>query len=266
MDFIQICEYNGEAVTTSRAVAEQFGKQHKHVIRDIENIISQLRNEPSDLETEPTQPNFGLSNPETDTQTAEFAERNFFLSEYTDGSGKKNKQYILTRDGFTLLAMGFTGAKALQFKVAYINAFDRMESIINGEARLETTKRETLGSIERVNGFTDASGAFSDIVTESLEALRTAYESGRVTLRRKQHPEEYTEREAGIYDTHTIAVYTTTLYQLYSEAVSSPLPFNIWIGIMKKELEPKRTSKATRHRSSLVTTIERAGFNPNNSR
>lgn len=262
MDFIQICEYNGEAVTTSRAVAEQFGKQHKHVIRDIENIISQLRNEPSDLETEPTQPNFGLSNPETDTQTAEFAERNFFLSEYTDGSGKKNKQYILTRDGFTLLAMGFTGAKALQFKVAYINAFDRMESIINGEARLETAKRETLGSIERVNGFTDASGTFSDIVTESLEALRTAYESGRVTLRRKQHPEESTENEAGIYDAYTIKVYTMPLYKLYSEAVSSPLPFNIWISIMKKELEHQR-----RHtRSSLITTIERAGFNPNNSR
>ena len=265
MDFIQICEYNGEAVTTSRAVAEQFGKQHKNVIQSIEEIISQLnglKNQPVNPEINVTGLKNQLSNPETDTQTAEFAERNFFLSEYTDGSGKKNKQYILTRDGFTLLAMGFTGAKALQFKVAYINAFDRMESIINGEARLETAKRETLGSIERVNGFTDASGTLSDIVTESLEALRTAYESGRVTLRRKQHPEESTENEAGIYDTYTIKMYTMTLYKLYSEAVSSPLPFNIWIGIMKKELNSQK-----RHsRSSLVTTIERAGFNPNNSR
>ena len=251
MDFIQICEYNGEAVTTSRAVAEQFGKRHDNVVRDIEEIISQL----SHLKIED-------ANPETDTQTAEFAERNFFLSEYTDIQGKPRKQYILTRDGFTLLAMGFTGAKALQFKVAYINAFDRMESIINGEARLETAKRETLGSIERVNGFTDASGTFSDIVTESLEALRTAYESGRVTLRRKQHPEESTENEVGIYDTYTIKMYTMPLYKLYSEAASSPLPFNIWIGIMKKELNAQK-----RHsRSSLVTTIERAGFNPNNSR
>ena len=177
MDFIQICEYNGEAVTTSRAVAEQFGKQHKNVIQSIEEIISQL----SHLKIEDANPEINvtglknqLSNPETDTQTAEFAQKNFFLSEYTDGSGKKNKQYILTRDGFTLLAMGFTGAKALQFKVAYINAFDRMESIINGEARLETAKRETLGSIERVNGFTDASGTFSDIVTESLEDVHNA--------------------------------------------------------------------------------------------
>lgn len=208
MDFIQICEYNGEAVTTSRAVAEQFGKQHKNVIRDIEEIIEQLN-----------RLNFEPVNPEIDTQTAEFAQKNFFLSEYTDPKGETRKQYILTRDGFTLLAMGFTGAKALQFKVAYINAFDRMESIINGEARLETAKRETLGSIERVNGFTDASGAFSDIVTESLEALRTAYESGRVTLRRKQHPEESTEREAGIYDTYTIKMYTMTLYKLYSEEI-----------------------------------------------
>ena len=40
MEFIQICEYKGEAVTTSRAVAEQFGKQHKNVIRDIEEILT----------------------------------------------------------------------------------------------------------------------------------------------------------------------------------------------------------------------------------
>ena len=254
-----VYEYGGEPVTTSRAVAEQFGKEHKHVIQSIESIIAELNG--NRLNFEPVnEPNFRPI--ETNTANREFAARNFFLTEYKDERGRSQKQYILTRDGFTLLAMGFTGAKALQFKVAYINAFDRMESIINGEARLETAKRETLGSIERVNGFTNASGTFSDIVTESLEALRTAYESGRVTLRRKQHPEESTENEAGIYDTYTIKMYTMPLYKLYSEAVNSPLPFNIWIGIMKKELNAQK-----RHsRSSLVTTIERAGFNPNNSR
>lgn len=77
--------------------------------------------------------------------------------------------------------------------------------------------------------------------------------------------QESTENEAGIYDAYTIKVYTMPLYKLYSEAVSSPLPFNIWIGIMKKELEHK-SSKAAQRRSCLITTIERAGFNPNNSR
>ena len=134
MELIQICEYNGEAVTTSRAVAEQFGKQHTHVIRDIEEIISQLSQSKIGL----AEPKIGLSS------TEDFAEHNFIEAEYTDAQGKPRKQYILTRDGFTLLAMGFTGAKAMQFKVAYINAFNRMESIISGENRLGTAKQEAL--------------------------------------------------------------------------------------------------------------------------
>lgn len=92
-------------------MAEQFGKQHKNVIRDIETLISQLKIEPA---------------------TADFAELNFIRIDQPDTQGKPRPAYLLTRDGFTLLAMGFTGAKAVQFKVAYINAFNRMERLIRG--------------------------------------------------------------------------------------------------------------------------------------
>ena len=257
MDFIQICEYNGEAVTTSRAVAEQFGKQHKHVIRDIENIISQLRNEPSDLETEPTQPNFGLSNPEIDTQTAEFAQKNFFLSEYTDGSGKKNKQYILTRDGFTLLAMGFTGAKALQFKVAYINAFNRMESTINGEARLETAKREASRSIEQVNSYAE-SNSLDSVATDSIEAMRTAYNTGLIAFTRKRTGEKSGSGEVvGVYDDFTVSIYTTELHKLYVNHTGNNIPFNVWIGIVKRKLKYQNNH---RDRARLTMSREEANI------
>jgi Rha family phage regulatory protein len=101
-------------LTDSRRVAEYFGKEHRHVTRDIESKIF------SDCDNEFTTSNFGLSS-------------------YTDSTGKKNKMYVMTKDGFLLLAMGFTGKKAMQFKIAYIAAFNKMESFIR---QLATAKAE----------------------------------------------------------------------------------------------------------------------------
>jgi len=91
---------NGQAVTTSRQVAENFGKEHFNVLRDIENIKNGV-----DI-------NF---------------EGYFFESNYKASNGKTNPEYIMNRDGFTLLAMGFTGSDAIQWKVKYIQAFNDME-------------------------------------------------------------------------------------------------------------------------------------------
>ncbi|MCD7878142.1 MAG: Rha family transcriptional regulator [Cloacibacillus porcorum] len=55
-----------------------------------------------------------------------FTERNFASSEYEDSTGRLLPEYLMTRDGFTLLAMGFTGAKALQWKIKYIDAFEKL--------------------------------------------------------------------------------------------------------------------------------------------
>ena len=95
---------DGKAVTTSRKIAEVFGKEHKSVLRTIDS----------------------LEIPE------DFRKRNFAPSGYQaqNGLGKtvNYKMYLITRDGFTLLAMGFTGKKAMQFKLAYIAAFNAMEA------------------------------------------------------------------------------------------------------------------------------------------
>lgn len=91
---------NGAALTNSLLVAEKFGKRHDHVLRDIKNLIDSTQN-------------WGQL---------------FVSTTYTDNSGKSNPMYIINRDGFTLLAMGFTGKKALEFKLQYIEAFNKMES------------------------------------------------------------------------------------------------------------------------------------------
>ena len=88
-----------QLTTTSRLIAEIFEKRHSDVIRAIENLEC----------------------------SQDFTERNFALSDYKDDSGKSNKEYIITKDGFVMLAMGFTGEKAFKFKEQYINAFNSME-------------------------------------------------------------------------------------------------------------------------------------------
>lgn len=107
---------NDTARANSLMVAEYFGKRHADVIRAIERI---------------TDPKNGVSE--------EFAERNFALSKYKDSTGRKLPCYAMTRDGFTLLAMGFTGKRAMQFKEAYIKRFNEMEKFIRTlvEARQE---------------------------------------------------------------------------------------------------------------------------------
>lgn len=93
---------NNRIFTNSLLVAEKFDKQHKHVIESIKRIID----------------------------SADISAQYFVSTTYVDSSGKSNIMYVMNRDGFTLLTMGFTGDKALQFKLDYIEAFNRMEEQI----------------------------------------------------------------------------------------------------------------------------------------
>lgn len=96
---------NDRVVTTSLQVAEYFGKPHYDVLKSIKSLDC------SDL----------------------FRDGNFSLSCYTKKNGNITKSYpmyYMTRDGFTFLAMGFTGKVAAQFKENYINAFNQMEDIL----------------------------------------------------------------------------------------------------------------------------------------
>ncbi|KGQ31902.1 MULTISPECIES: Rha family transcriptional regulator [Gallibacterium] len=100
--FVQIKENN--AVTTSEIVAKVFNKRHSDVLRAIENLIS---NSPDN-----------------------FIERNFaFCFKNNRLQNGKPQPYVeMTKNGFVLLVMGFTGKKAVEFKIAYIEAFDYMQA------------------------------------------------------------------------------------------------------------------------------------------
>lgn len=105
-----------QAVTTRLQVAEVFGKEHKVVLKAIDELKEGVAQNYADL---------------------------FYEDTYIHPQNKqKYRQIIMNRDGFTLLAMGFTGKKALQFKLQYINAFNEMEKTIKEKSvSIPTTKR-----------------------------------------------------------------------------------------------------------------------------
>ena len=104
-----------QALTTSLKVAETFEKKHQHVLRDIDSLKKDVSN-------------FGHMFEETSIK---------------DSYGREQRAYFMNRDGFTLLAMGYTGKKALQFKLKYIEAFNKMEKTIR-EQELPQTPEERL--------------------------------------------------------------------------------------------------------------------------
>jgi Rha family phage regulatory protein len=112
---------HGQAITTSLKVADYFGKRHDIVLRAIKNLDC-----PED---------FRLRN---------FAESQYDVKTPTGGN-KTLPMYTITRDGFALLAMGFTGREAMQWKIAYLEAFNKLEA-----AALEKLKaRKTLPRAQR---------------------------------------------------------------------------------------------------------------------
>ena len=96
-----------EAMVDSRFVADVFEKDHRHVLEAIRNLIC-----------------------EGSGYSSIFRRTNFRQSFYVNGQNKKQPCYVMTRDGFTALVMGFTGARANQFKEAYIRRFNEMEEQI----------------------------------------------------------------------------------------------------------------------------------------
>ena len=92
---------DSQVVTDSRNVAKHFEKQHKDVLESIRGILA-----------------------------AEFSATKFFYATTYENRGKPYIMYLMNRDGFSLLAMGFTGKKAIEWKIKYINAFNAMEKQI----------------------------------------------------------------------------------------------------------------------------------------
>ncbi|MEC4924076.1 Rha family transcriptional regulator [Escherichia coli] len=120
IDFRDLVMVAGDSVlTTSVKVAEFFGKSHKNVLRKIRQIISEC---PDD-----------------------FARLNFEPTDFIDKNGDIQPMFNMTKDGYMLVVMGFTGKAAMKMKVAYIQAFNWMAELIRqGVANLEAARNAVM--------------------------------------------------------------------------------------------------------------------------
>lgn len=107
---ITIKNQEGNLVVSSREVAENFDKEHRGVLRDLDNLKEGVAQNWADL---------------------------FYETTYIHEQNKQEyREVLMNRDGFTLLAMGFTGQKALQWKLKYIDAFNKMEQSLKEQNNL----------------------------------------------------------------------------------------------------------------------------------
>lgn len=119
-ELINVLNQEGNLVVSSREVARNFDKLHMHVMEAIRKLETSIEN----------------------------SIHLFIPSTYKDSYSREQKEYLLTRDGFTLLAMGFTGQKALEWKLKYIDAFNKMEEIIKKPLSQQEIMRIQLGMID----------------------------------------------------------------------------------------------------------------------
>lgn len=114
---------NDEPVCSSLDVAEKFNRNHKNVLQSIENLIPNI--------------------------PAEKSARYFKKSSYKDSKGESRPMYLMNRDGFSLLVMGFNGKKALAWKIQYIDAFNNMEAFIREKSTQEWIETRKTGKLTR---------------------------------------------------------------------------------------------------------------------
>ena len=108
---------NDQVVTTSLKVAEVFEKEHKHVLDAVRKLF---------------------------TAENSAVKQMFQESTYLNERNQSQPMFVMNRDGFTLLAMSFNGKKALEFKIAYINAFNNMEAELKSQQTKQLSAAESL--------------------------------------------------------------------------------------------------------------------------
>ena len=108
---------NDQVITTSLLVAETFEKEHRNVLKSIRKLMSA-----------------------TNVAVAQMFDETTYVNE----QGKEQPMFFMNRDGFTLLAMGFSGEKALKFKVDYINAFNKIEAELKSQQTKQLSAAESL--------------------------------------------------------------------------------------------------------------------------
>lgn len=154
---VVINNVNGQNVVSSRTIAEQLGKEHKNVLRDLEKIL-----------------------------TSSNVSSLIILSNYEDKKGELRKEYLLTKDGFTLYMFNIQGYQ--EFKMAYINKFNEMENIIRQKIptsfkealKLAYEQQETIENLQLENKVKDQQiaelqpkASYYDVILQCKDLLST---------------------------------------------------------------------------------------------
>lgn len=151
MNEIILSTQNGEPVASSRQIAESFGKEHKHVLTAIRQIL-----------------------------VAENSATKFFHETAFEYRGQKFPEYLMNRDGFSLLVMGFTGKAALEWKLKYIQAFNEMEKKLVQRPQLSRSElmaqaliaaHDELEHKDRQIAELTPKGIFADAVSASKKSI-----------------------------------------------------------------------------------------------
>lgn len=220
-NLINIFNQGDELVVSSREVARNFEKEHKNVVRDIENYVKTLK----------------------DGESSKLSSL-FIESKYTseNANGVYYKEYLLTRDGFSLLAMGFTGKKALKWKLKYIEAFNKMEKALNEIYHVSETAI--------VN---NVMGALEDKIFSSIDERLSKYEENyRPTHANKISINKYIKKGLGDFrDAEEVElVKQRVLLQLNAEAWQD-VPYDKLIKNMHLIDEGIRAVKSFRTKEQL---------------
>lgn len=166
--------YNHQLVTDSRKVAAHFNKRHDHVIRDIDTLVGGL-------------PKNG------DTQ------RMFHKTTYVNAqNGQTYPMYIMNRDGFSLLVMGFTGQKALEWKLKFLAAFNEMDKMLHSVPKVSPNPHYTRKIHTAVRDMADTATAIVDVfgvkkpmaLTTAMQLVGKAYGVDMEPLKRLIPAEE----------------------------------------------------------------------------
>lgn len=151
MTDIILSTQNGEPVASSRQIAENFGKEHKHVLAAVRQIL-----------------------------VAENSATKFFHETTFEYRGQKFPEYLMNRDGFSLLVMGFTGKAALEWKLKYIEAFNQMEKKLAQRPQLSRAElmaqaliaaHDELEHKDRQIAELTPKGIFADAVSASKKSI-----------------------------------------------------------------------------------------------
>ena len=152
MTDIILSTQNGEPVVSSRQIAENFEKNHRDVLRAVDNLKEDVRN---------------------------FAQM-FFESTEPYSYGREQRTYLMNRDGFSLLVMGFTGKEALEWKLKYIAAFNAMEKKLAQRPQLSRSElmaqaliaaHDELEHKDRQIAELTPKGIFADAVSASKKSI-----------------------------------------------------------------------------------------------